>query len=124
LQETICMMKIFFHRMAAACWKTSMVAGVLAIACFAGAARSAYGQAEPTATRFGDLKVGGTFNLANSDYTANRFRGFGFYTNFDATYHLGLEAEFHQLNNSVSSPNIYERTYEVGPRYVLHYRRI
>jgi len=117
-------MKIFFYRTATTCWKTSMAAALLALACFAGVGRSLYGQAEPTATRFGDLKVGGTFNLADSDYTANRFRGFGFYSNFDVNYHLGLEAEFHQLNNSVSSPNIYERTYEVGPRYVLHYRRI
>jgi opacity protein-like surface antigen len=117
-------MKIFPYRTAATCWKSSMVAAVLALACFAGVGRSAYGQAEPTATRFGDLKVGGTFNLADSDYTVNRFRGFGFYTNFDFRYHLGLEAEFHQLNNSVSSPNIYERTYEIGPRYVLHYGRL
>lgn len=60
------------------------------------------------------------FNLANSDYSTQRFNGFGFYSTFDVRNHFGVEAEFHQVNGSQS---VYERTYEIGPRYVVHYRR-
>jgi opacity protein-like surface antigen len=83
-----------------------------------------YGQAEPVATRSGDFQVGGTFQLADSDYAPEHFRGFGLYSSFDFRYHLGLESEFHQLDGSNTSQNVYERSYEAGPRYVLHYGRL
>jgi opacity protein-like surface antigen len=82
-----------------------------------------HAQAIPTASEAGDLQIGGTFALANSDYAPDYFKGFGFYSTFDFRHHLGVEAEFHQLNDLSGSQNIYERTYEVGPRYVVHYRR-
>lgn len=100
------------------------MAAVLALACCAGLTQNPlYGQAEPTAIRSGDLQVGGMFNLGNSDYSVNRFRGYGAYSTFDFRYHFGLTAEFHQLNDPNSSEGMYERTYLIGPRYVLHYRR-
>lgn len=82
-----------------------------------------YSQAAPTATRTGDLQVGGTFNLASPDYSPHMFKGFGAYTTFDFKYHFGVEAEFHQLNDPNSTEGLYERTYEIGPRYVLHFNR-
>jgi len=104
--------------------KTSPIAGILALICLMGVARMpAHGQAEPTATRSGDLQIGGTYQDADSDYAPERFRGFGFYSGFDFRYHLGLESEFHQLDGSNTSQNVYERSYEVGPRYVLHHGR-
>ena len=38
------------------------------------------GQAEATASRAGDLQIGAMFNLAQSDYRPNYFKGYGFYT--------------------------------------------
>ena len=47
-----------------------------ALVCFAGVAQTPlYGQAEPTATRSGNLQIGGTFAMANSDYAPTRIRG-------------------------------------------------
>ena len=83
-------------------------------------ARSIAAQALPTATRAGDLQIGGTFSLAKPDYTTDTFKGFGFYTTFDFKEHFGIDAEFHQVNRPSPSA-IYERTYEVGGRYVRHY---
>ncbi len=83
-----------------------------------------YAQAAPAASRIGDLQAGASFNLGNSDYDgASTFKGFGFYTSFDFRYHFGVEADFHQLNDPDSQKDIYERTYEIGPRYVMHFGR-
>ncbi len=83
-----------------------------------------YAQAVPTASRIGDLQAGATFNLGTSDYHGEgTLRGFGFYTSFDFRHHFGVEADFHQLNDPDSQKGIYERTYEVGPRYVMHFGR-
>lgn len=91
-----------------------------ALLCLSGGL-SLHGQARPTASRAGDLQIGGSYTTANSDYVPNRIRGFGFYADFDLREHIGIEAEFHQIND----PNtiIYERTYEVGARYVYRPRR-
>lgn len=73
----------------------------IALACFAGLTQKPlYAQAEPTAIRSGDLQVGGMFNLGDSDYSVNRFRGYGFYSTFDFRYHFGLAAEFHRAERS------------------------
>ncbi|WP_035351633.1 outer membrane beta-barrel protein [Edaphobacter aggregans] len=63
----------------------------------------------------------GLINLAGPDYGHNTLRGFGAYATFDLRYHWGVEASFHQLNDPDGKENIYERTYEIGPRYVLHF---
>jgi hypothetical protein len=118
-------MKIFSSRAIARHFrKTSTIASILIPICFAGVAQTLYGQAEPTATRSGNLQIGGTFDLANSDYAPNRIQGMGFYSVFDFRYHLGFTTEFRQINDSSTSMNIYERTYEFGPRYVLHFGRL
>jgi opacity protein-like surface antigen len=82
-----------------------------------------FAQADPTASRAGDLQIGGTFNLASPDYAPRTFKGYGFYATYDFRYHIGIEGEFHQLNDPDKQQNLYERTYEIGPRYVLHYGR-
>jgi hypothetical protein len=104
--------------------RTSASARMLVLFLLLGVAHTyLHGQAEPTAIRAGDLQAGGTFSLGNSDYATTSFRGFGFYTTFDFRYHLGIEGVVHQINDSNNSTGIYERTYEVGPRYVFHYHR-
>lgn len=79
-------------------------------------------QAPPTAFRAGDLQVGASFNLGNSDYrNTDALKGFGLYGTFDFKSHFGVDAEFHQLNDPNSKEGVYERSYEIGPRYVLHF---
>jgi opacity protein-like surface antigen len=82
-----------------------------------------HGQAAATASRVGDLQIGAMFNLANTDYRPNYFKGYGFYSTYDFKVHVGIEGEFHQINDPDATEDIYERTYEIGPRYVLHYGR-
>ncbi len=89
---------------------------------FASATSIAAAQAGPTASRLADLQAGGGFTVANSDYTVNRIRGFAFYASLDVTEHWGGELDFHQLNDGQPT-KVYERSYELGPRYVLHYGR-
>ncbi|WP_433966890.1 outer membrane beta-barrel protein [Tunturiibacter gelidiferens] len=83
-----------------------------------------HAQARPTATSAGVLQAGGEFNYADSDYVPQKIKGGGAYVGFDFKYHYGIEAEFHQINDSGATTQIYERTYEIGPRYVLHFGRI
>jgi hypothetical protein len=84
----------------------------------------AHSQVTPAASRPIDLQLGATFNLGNSDYTTPILKGFGFYTTLDFRRHFGIEGEFHHLDDPNAARGIYERTYEVGPRYVLHYGRL
>jgi opacity protein-like surface antigen len=97
---------------------------ILALICLFTFARNyLHAQALPTASSNGDLQIGAMFNLGNTDYRPEDFKGYGFYTTFDFRYHIGIEGEFHQLNDPNATEDIYERTYEIGPRYVLHYGR-
>jgi hypothetical protein len=82
-----------------------------------GGAAAARGQALLTASRAGDIQVGGGFSYADSDYADVKIKGGAFYADFDFMKHVGLELGFHQLNDSQS--DLYERTYEAGGRYLL-----
>src|SRR5271168_1716619 len=82
-----------------------------------------HAQATPTASAKGELQIGALFVYGNSDYRPQNFKGYGFYTTFDFKYHFGIEGEFHQLNDPDAADDVYERTYEIGPRYVLHHGR-
>ncbi|MDE1155610.1 MAG: outer membrane beta-barrel protein [Acidobacteriaceae bacterium] len=79
-------------------------------------------QAGPPASRLADLQVGVGYSGADSDYVVDHIRGIAFYASLDVTNHWGGEVDFHQLNDPQPS-KVYERTYEIGPRYVLHYGR-
>lgn len=74
----------------------------------------------PTATRAGDLQIGGgvTFGTSNYNFDSTALVGAAFYTTFDIRSHWGFEGNFHQ-NQSSSDSTVYERTYEVGPRIYL-----
>lgn len=75
-----------------------------------------------TAERRADLQVGGGFSIADSDYSQKAFRGGSLYATLDVSPHFGVEFMFHQVKTQYSD-GIYERTYELGPRYVRHYGR-
>ena len=84
------------------------------------AAQILHAQAIPTESRVGDLKIGGGFSIANSDYY-HQFNGGGGYFNYDFLPHIGVEGEFHFVKGS---DNLYEKTYEVGGRYFRTYGKL
>jgi opacity protein-like surface antigen len=77
-------------------------------------------QSGPTASRLGDLQLGGGFVFARSDYnfTPLHFIGGAFYTTFDKRDHWGGEFNFHQ-NKGTEDSTVYQRTYEIGPRIFI-----
>ncbi len=79
-----------------------------------------HAQASATASRAGDLKIGGGFTNANSDYVPNRINGGMGYFDFDFTGHLGVEGEFHFVQDTKGT-EVYEKTYEIGGRYYRTY---
>ena len=84
-----------------------------------GASTLLHAQASPTASRAGDLQIGGGFSTAASDY-GKRFNGVNAYADFDFREHIGIEANFHFVQAGNGNP-LYEKTYEIGGRYLRHY---
>ena len=84
------------------------------------AVRSIPAQSIPTATRAGDLQIGGGFSFARSAYnfTPLHLIGGTFYTTFAWKHHWGGEFDFHHVKGTADS-TVYERTYEIGPRFFL-----
>lgn len=93
----------------------------LLLACLVLVSAHARAQAGYTASRAGDLQVGLGYSSANADYeyVHNRIAGLNFYADFDFKEHFGVEASFHQLDDPNSA--VYQRSYEIGGRYVRHY---
>lgn len=79
---------------------------------------TAFAQGRPTASRAGDLQVGGGYTFSRADYLTGRQSGFAFYSDFDFRPHWGVEVDFHQINDR-SGTQVYQRTYEVGGRYIV-----
>lgn len=80
-----------------------------------------YAQAVPTGIRKSTLQVGAGFSNANTDYLPKRVNGITIYADYDFFHHFGLEGEFRYIKDGAT--NIYEKTYEVGPRYSRTYGR-
>jgi len=102
------------------CAPAAAPALALTIAIFAGHAADARAQSLPTASRTGDLQIGGGFVFAISHYnfTPITLIGGTGYVTFDWRTHWGLEGDFHHARGTQDS-TIYERTYEIGPRIFL-----
>lgn len=64
--------------------------------------------------------MGGGFVVDYSDYNPNSLKGFAFYTTLDLGHHLGGEFNIHE-GKSGGGDQLYERTYEIGPRYHRSY---
>lgn len=91
-----------------------------------------HAQAVATASRKADLQVGVDFSIANPNYADDvyhlaqptsgdlHWHGYGAYVDLDLRYHLGLEFDFHQISGP--DPVLYERTFEVGGRYIYPLR--
>ena len=97
--------------------RRALAFALLIVCCLSAPARA---QSKPTASRAGDLQFGGGFTFGSSTYNFNKLSltGGTAYATFDKRDHWGFEATFHQVKPS-SDPTIYERTYEVGPRFYL-----
>jgi len=93
----------------------------LLLFCFAILVPPIRGQAKYTASRDGDLQIGAGYSSADADYqyVTNRIAGLSCYADFDFMEHFGVEADFHQLNDPNSA--VYQRSYELGGRYIRHY---
>jgi opacity protein-like surface antigen len=82
----------------------------------------------PTAARAADLQVGAGLTVARHDYEfappedGTYISGATVYATYDFRPHLGVEFNFRQLS-SHDADHMYERSYEIGPRYVWHLRR-
>ena len=83
---------------------------------------AALSQATSTAVRRADLQVGVGYTVVNSDYQPQDLQGYALYTTLDLTNHYGGEFVFHQANSNQGN-KLYERTYEIGPRYHRDYGR-
>jgi hypothetical protein len=92
--------------------------GCFGLGCFA--PPRALAQSGPTATRIGDLQIGGGLVFAKSDYNFTPIHLIGpmLYTTFDWKTHLGAEFSFRNAQ-ATQDTTIYERTYEIGPRVFL-----
>jgi len=91
---------------------------LLVVVC--GLSASARAQSLPTASRAGDLQIGGAFAFGHSDYNFDKLSltGGAIYATFDKRTHWGIEANFRQTRPS-SDSTVYERTYQIGPHLYL-----
>lgn len=96
-----------------------MLAKIVIFTSLLGTASALHAQAVPAGSRVGDLKIGGGFSTANSDY-GGRYNGGAAYVDFDFLPHIGVEGEFHFVKDP---SDLYEKTYEVGGRYFRTYKR-
>ena len=97
-----------------------VAAAIFAISAACFAPLPVHAQSKETATRIGDLQIGGGFVFSTSDYnfTPIHLIGGAAYTTFDKRTHWGGEFSFHH-NRSSADSTVYERTYEIGPRIFL-----
>jgi opacity protein-like surface antigen len=95
--------------------------GRLALSFLLGATSTLFGQALPTASRSGDAQIGVGYSMGRPDYPPQTtFQGISAYGDFDFRPHLGVEAEFHQVNHTGGYQS-FQRTYEIGGRYLRTY---
>jgi len=95
---------------------------VMASCLFGFAVPALMGQASATASRRADFQVGVGFVVNNADYpyAPQTLKGLAVYSTLDLSSHLGAELVFHQANSG-SGDSLYQRTYEIGPRYFRTY---
>ena len=92
---------------------------ILIAATVFGTSSALHAQARPTAIKQSSIQVGAGFSNANTDYLPNRVNGTTIYFDWDFYHHLGVEGEFRYIKDGKT--NVYEKTYEIGPRYSRTY---
>lgn len=102
--------------------RRSLAAIALALsAAFTGA--QAHAQALPTASRTLDIQAGAGWARTSSDYVPEKLHGLVAWGDFDFRSHIGIELNFKQANDPTPHATFYERSYEIGPRFMKHYGR-
>ena len=81
-----------------------------------------HGQARPSATRAGDLQVGGGYSIVSPDFGTNHLGGIMGYADFDFRPTIGIEAEV-RFANMNARVDVTEKTYLIGPRYIFYYHK-
>jgi hypothetical protein len=102
--------------------KRSIQTGLLAI--LLGVAQVSHAQAVPTATRAGGIaQIGAGWSFARPDYGPTKIQGASIYGTFDFTRHWGIEGDVHKVS-MITSSDLGEDSYLLGPRYVFHHNRV
>jgi opacity protein-like surface antigen len=83
---------------------------------------AAFAQSDAPVTRIGDLQLGAGYSSVKGDYGTKNLSGFNIYASFDFKSWLGIEADFRDAS-AHDDTLIYERTYEIGPRFIHRYGR-
>ncbi|HSU18494.1 MAG TPA: outer membrane beta-barrel protein [Acidobacteriaceae bacterium] len=97
---------------------------LLALSLFTLLPSAMHAQATPAATRGGASQVGVGYSVANEDeYPGKHVQGMTFYGTFDLNNHLGVEGDIHMDSLFRSYFGYTESSYDVGLRWVEHYRR-
>ncbi|WP_041585938.1 outer membrane beta-barrel protein [Terriglobus saanensis] len=78
------------------------------------------GQATAAGVRKADFQVGLGVS-GGPHYGGHRYYGGTFYTTFDFSQHWGIEGDIRQVDTTGDN-KLYERTYQLGVRYVRHYK--
>ncbi len=102
-----------------------MVKRILILVCLMAAAMPLLRAQEiPTEERAGELQIGLGYSMASPDYSPHTFSGESLYADYDFRDHWGVEVDFHDVKEpSKYNEGMYEKTYEIGPRYVWHVSR-
>lgn len=80
-------------------------------------------QAVPTATRAGIAQIGAGWGFSKPDFGGRNTQGLTIYGSFDFTRHWGIAGDVHR-HSMVTPADIGEDSYQIGPRYVFHYKRL
>ncbi|HEX4156289.1 MAG TPA: outer membrane beta-barrel protein [Acidobacteriaceae bacterium] len=81
-----------------------------------------HAQATAAATRGGMAQVGVAYTTSNQDEFKQRLQGVTIYGTFDLNNNFGLEGDVHMMSILKSYYSYTESSYDVGLRYVRHYR--
>jgi hypothetical protein len=81
-----------------------------------------HSQAIPTASRLGTISAGAGWFYSNPDYAQRKIQGMTFYSDFEFGRYWGAEGEIHYT--VVAPTDITENHYVLGPRFVLHQKRV
>jgi hypothetical protein len=96
----------------------------ISIGCFAcvlSLATWSHAQAVPTASRSGEIQIGGAVTVISPDYAQPHLKGLSIYGDYDFFHHIGIEGDIHF--SIITPSDISENSYLLGPRYSWHYKR-
>ena len=81
-------------------WSVPLKRLILSFLALIAGSHLAQAQAKLTATRTGDLQIGGGFVYDFPDYTEHKFYGYAIYADLDFSEHFGIEGEFRKAHDT------------------------